>query len=84
MGDPIESLQRENEYLAEAIARLEERMPSDEDLAFLHQRRIEAERVAWMWSTLRRHAPWVITIAGMVGTGIAWLASNSINITGKH
>lgn len=84
MQTDLEELHKENEYLADAIARLEQRMPSDEDLVFLHQKRIEAERVAWMWATLRKHAPWVITVAGLIGTVIAWLASNSINVTQKH
>ena len=83
MNDDLNELRKENEYLADAISRLEQRMPSDEDLMFLHQKRIEADRVAWMWSTLRKHAPWVITVAGLIGTGVAWLANNSINVTHK-
>ncbi|MEY5098596.1 MAG: hypothetical protein RJA36_1315 [Pseudomonadota bacterium] len=68
----VEELLKENRALSDALAELQARMPNDEDLAFLHNLRIEREHAAWVWKLIRNYAPWVTAVCGTVGSAVYW------------
>jgi hypothetical protein len=41
------------------------------------------ENAAWLWTQIRRHAPWVVMVGSLVGSLIVWLLTHTINIEGK-
>ena len=51
-----------------------------EDIAFLHRKRLEDDRAAWVWQIVRTHAPWVMVIASMIGSGVYWVLTHTISI----
>ena len=81
--DPAARLERENDHLANALAALEARMPTDEEVAYLRNRREQDERSAWVWQTIRQHAPWVIGMGSAIATAIYWLLTHTISIGSK-
>jgi hypothetical protein len=78
--DTAARLQRENDGLANMIASLEARMPTEEDMAYLRNRREQDERSAWVWQVIRQHAPWVIGIGSAIGTVVYWFLTHTITI----
>ena len=80
-------LARENSYLAGEISKLEDeiatRLPSSEELAYIRTRMRADENAAWLWTQIRRHAPWVVMVGSLVGSLIVWLLTHTINIEGK-
>ncbi len=78
-----EERQRQIEELAKMLSALEERIPTEQELAWLRERRIEAERVEWLRAQIKRHAPWVLTVSGIVGGVVAWLVNHSVHVTSK-
>ena len=81
--DPAARLQRENDHLASALAALEARMPTDEEVAYLRNRREQDERSAWVWQVIRQHAPWVLGIGSALGTVLYWFLTHTITIKGQ-
>lgn len=81
------TLERENEYLAGEIAKLEsemqKRLPSEAEMAYIRERIRSDENAAWLWQQIRKHAPWVVTLGSLVGTAIIWLVTHTINIGPK-
>lgn len=75
-------LQRENDGLANMIASLEARMPTEEDMAYLRNRRELDERSAWVWQVIRQHAPWLLAIGSAFGTAIYWFLTHTVTIKG--
>lgn len=78
--DPVARLQRENDHLANTLAAIEERMPSEEDMAYLRNRREQDERSAWVWQVIRQHAPWLLAIGSAAGTVIYWFLTHTVTI----
>lgn len=68
-------LQGENDSLVAQIASLEARIPSKEELAYLRNRKEADERAAWAWQMVRKYAPWVTTVTGVLGSGAYWLVN---------
>lgn len=78
--DPAARLQRENDHLANALASLEERMPTAEDMAYLRNRREQDERSAWVWQVIRQHAPWLLGVGSALGTVVYWFLTHTVSI----
>jgi hypothetical protein len=81
--DVASRLQRENDHLATALAKLEERMPSDEEVAYLRNAKEAAERSAWVVKLIRSNAPWLFVLLSAIGSGLYWLATHTISIDTK-
>lgn len=69
--------------VAEIVAQMRAQLPTPEELQYLRDRKLADERAAWAWQQIRKHAPWVAVVASMVGTGVAYLLTHSIHISGK-
>ena len=80
----LEELQSENDYLAGVIADLEKRLPTDEELAYLRNRKMQDEHANWTIKLIKANAPWVLTIIGAVGSMIYWLLTHNISIGDKR
>lgn len=76
----VESLQAENDYLAGVIAELEKRLPTDEELAYLRNRKEQDDHAAWVVKTLRANAPWLIALLSMAGTAVYWMLTHTVTI----
>jgi len=63
-----------------ALAEMERRMPSEEELAYIRQRKVADERASWAWQTLKMYAPVVGPILTAIGVAIWWLLTHSITI----
>jgi hypothetical protein len=53
------------------------------DLAYAHRKRLEDEHAAWAWQQIKRHAPWVGTLAALIASVVGYLATHSFNISSK-
>ena len=73
-------LQTENDTLMEQIAGLSERLPTNAEMAYLRERKAADENAAWLWRTIKTHAPWVSVVASMIGTALWWLSAHVITI----
>lgn len=81
--DEAARLRKENDFLAAAVAAMEARLPSAEDVAWLHNKRVESERALWAWQQIKRYAPGVGIVASLIGAALTYLANNVITIGHK-
>lgn len=81
--DRLRLVMAEKDALAAALASLEERVPTSEDLAYLRNRREQDERASWAWHVIRKHAPWIAGLTTALGSGLYWLLTHNVNITPK-
>jgi len=84
-------MRRENQFMAHEIGEmhremeeLRKRLPTPEEVEFLREKKRADENAAWMWRMVKTHAPWVSVIGTMIGSGIYWLATHTITISGKQ
>lgn len=54
-----------------------------EDIIYLHRKRDEEDHARWAWQQIKKHAPWVSIVAAGIASAIGYLASHSINVSGK-
>lgn len=83
--DPAAALDlalRENDALAEAIAELQANALTAEEHAYIRNRKEADDNAVWLLQLIRKHAPWVVVLCSMVGTGVYWLATHTIQISG--
>lgn len=76
----FEELQRENDSLMAQIASLDERLPTPSEMAYLRERKAADENAAWLWRTIKAHAPWVSVVLSMLGSAAWWLSTHVITI----
>ena len=74
-------LQGENDSLVEQIASLEARLPSAEELAYLRNRKAADDNAAWLWRSIKKHAPWVSIVGGAFSSILYWLVTHTVTIT---
>jgi hypothetical protein len=43
-------------------------------MAFLRNEKQTKERYTWAWGVIRQYFGWAVVAAGMVGSGLYWLA----------
>lgn len=79
----VEGLQAENDYLASVIAGLEKRLPTDEELAYLRNRKEQDDHAAWVVKVIKANAPWLMALLSMAGTLTYWLLTHSVSIKDK-
>ena len=65
-----------NEDMAAEIINLRRRLPTDEEMAYLRNRKEADERAAWAWKMLRTYVPWLTSIGAAVGTAAYWLVTH--------
>jgi hypothetical protein len=65
-----------NEDMAQEILALRRRIPTDEEMAYLRNRKEADERAAWAWRMLRTYVPWVASIGTALGTAAYWLVTH--------
>lgn len=85
--DPAAALaaaMRENDYLAQVVTDLEQRVPTSEEMAYLRNRMEMDEHAAWVVKVLRANAGWVFVLLGLVGSAIYWAFTHSISIKGSQ
>jgi hypothetical protein len=75
--------EKQIEYLASELSRIEKLLPTQEELEYLKGRTKDAQNFQWLRDKIRTFAPWMIPIAGAIGAAFVWFASNTINIVGK-
>lgn len=83
--DPAAALDqalRENDVLASAIADLQTNALTAEEHAYLRRKIAADENAAWLWRTIRTHAPWVTVACTMAGSALYWLLTHTIQIGG--
>lgn len=71
------------ERLEQQVSDLESQIPTTQEREWLRQRTKDAENLEWLQAKVRRHAPWLIPVAGVVGAAFVWFSSNTINIVHK-
>ena len=76
----FEELQAENDALMAQIAILDARLPTPAEMAYLRERKAADENAAWLWRTIKTHAPWVSVVLSMFGTAAWWLSTHVITI----
>jgi len=76
----FEGLQKENDTLTALIASLEERTLSAEELAYVRNKKMAEDNAAWLWRMIRTNAPWVTVVCSLIGSGMYWLATHTIQI----
>ena len=76
-------LQRENDHLAAALAALEARMPSVEEVAYVRNRMAAEEHSAWAVKIIRSNAPWIFLLLSALGSSAYWLLTHEIKIDTK-
>jgi hypothetical protein len=54
-----------------------------DDLQYAHRKRMEEEHAIWAWQQIKKHAPWVSTLAALVATVVGYLVTHTINVSGK-
>jgi hypothetical protein len=74
---------KQMDYLAEQISRLQDAMPTPEEREWLAQRTRDAKNLEWLRAKIRTHAPWLVPVAGVIGAAFVWFSHNTINIVGK-
>lgn len=72
----FEGLQHENDSLMALIASLEARMPTDEEVAYLRNRKLADERASWAWQWLRANVPIISAVCGAFAAAIYWIATH--------
>jgi hypothetical protein len=77
------ALEKQIDFLAGEVTRLMAAMPTPEEMAFLRDRKLEAERAQWLWRTVKTHAPLVASILTAVGVSVVWLLTHNIDIRPK-
>ena len=81
--DPAAALDlamRENDVLAAAIAALQANALTNEEHAYLQRRKHADDNAAWLWQTIRTHAPWATVVCTMIGSALYWLVTHTIQI----
>lgn len=73
-------IEREIEYLADQLAKLQAQMPTEEEVIYNRNRMRAEENAAWAWRQLRTHLPWITAVGSIVGTGLYWLMTHTIKI----
>lgn len=78
------------DYVARMIERIESQVPSAEDLAYLRRKREEDEHIGHVKRYLREHWPrlaFAASVAAAIVTGVvkglAWFATHRITITNQ-
>lgn len=71
------------DYLAAELTRLEAKLPTDEELAYLRNRKEADEHAMWLVKQIRAHAPWVMVVLGSLGSATYFLMTNAVSITPK-
>lgn len=84
-------LRRENEFMARElnemhreIAELKRQMPTPELMDFLRERKAAEDNAKWLWRMVKAHAPWLVVVLGMIGSGFYWVATHTITIGAKQ
>ena len=83
VSDALTLAQRENDALAAAIASIEARMPTDEEMAYLRNRKNLDDHAAWLLKFIRTNAPWATVLCTAVGTFVYWALTHTISIGSK-
>lgn len=81
-AESMTALHQENVDLAAEVAALKARLPTDEELAYLRNAKLERERSAWAWQQIRLYAPWVVAVTSAVSSAAYWIATH-ISIKGS-
>ena len=77
MRDPtLEELQKE-------IEELQKLLPTAEEMAYLRERKAADDSAAWMWKTIKTHAPWVFPLASGIVGGLYWVLTHTISVAPK-
>jgi hypothetical protein len=69
-------------YLSTVIQRLEESMPSSEEMAYLRNRKLADERAGWAWHMVKAYAPWIATAGTAIGGALWWLLTHTVTVQG--
>ena len=69
----MESLREQNRFMAERIAELETRVPSDEDAKRLRDLIKADDRATWLWSTMKVWAAWITGVVVSLTVGLDFL-----------
>jgi hypothetical protein len=72
----LKRLLESNEDMAAEILSLRRRVPTDEEMAYIRNRKEADERAAWAWQMLRTYVPWVTSIGAALGTAAYWLVTH--------
>lgn len=72
----LQRLLQSNEDMAQEILALRRRVPTDEEMAYLRNRKEADERAAWAWRMLRTYVPWVTSIGAALGTAAYWFVTH--------
>ena len=80
LDEEREAINSQLEYLASALARIE--VLTEEEIAYLRNRKIADERASWAWKQVKAHAPWIAAIGTAVGGLIYWVITHTVTIHG--
>lgn len=69
-------LQQENDYLCKRVEQLEDRMPTDDELAYLRARKVQDEWASKTIKWLKDYTPWVFSILSALGALTYWAMTN--------
>jgi hypothetical protein len=64
------------DYLEKALSLAESRMLSEEEIAYVRNRKQADEHATWAWQQIKTYAPWVVSVVGAVGSGAYWLVTH--------
>lgn len=74
MHTVIDDGEGEREELLRLVLELRRKQLTDEELAFLRNKKQTEERYSWAWSVIRQYAGWVVVVGGVVGSVAVALA----------
>ena len=69
----MESLREQNRFMAERIAELETRLPSEEEARRLRDLIKADDRATWLWSTMKVWAAWITGVVVSLTVGLDFL-----------
>ena len=64
----------------QALAEMESRMPTAEELAYIRNRMVQDQHAAWLIRWLRANAPWVLAIVSALGVGLWFLLTHKVTV----
>ena len=80
LDEEREAIKKQLDYLASALARID--VLTDEEMAYIRNRKIDDERASWAWKKIKAHAPWITGIGTAIGGMIYWLLTHAVTIHG--
>ena len=64
----------------QALAEMESRMPTAEELAYIRNRMVQDQHAAWLVKWLRANAPWVLAIVSAAAAGLWFLLTHKVTV----